>query len=75
MKKIISVLILLALVSMVFINGCGTPSDEGTGTTDQVSSDLGVDDITDDIDTMDVDDSDFDLTGLDDSLNEDLADL
>lgn len=69
MKKIISILCILLLFGVLFISGCGTPSEP----TDQVNEQLGVDDINNDLNIVDADDEDFNLDDI--NIEDDLGDL
>ena len=72
MKQITTILFILALVSMILITGCSQPSD--VSETGQAESQLGVDDIGNELDSLDADTEDFDLTDLD-NIDSDLGDL
>lgn len=71
MKKLIPILLILLLVGTFLINGCSSTS---TTDTSQYDSQLGVDDIGNELAILDADDSDYDLSDLD-NVATDLGDL
>ena len=78
MKKIIGILYVALFVSLlvgvVFLNGCGKNIVTPPIVDDVVDTQLGVDDIDNELNSLDVNEEDFDLTDLD-SMSEDLGDL
>jgi len=70
MKKIIPVLVVLVLVGFL-ISGCSTPV---TDNSDVFDSQLGIDDIGNELAILDADNLAYDLSDLDDIEN-DLSDL
>ena len=72
MKKIIPILLILLLIGTFLISGCSSTST--TTDTTQFDSQLGIDDIGNELAVLDADDSDFDLSDLD-NVESDLGDL
>ena len=72
MKKIIPILVILVLVGTLLISGCGGTSTIDTG--GEFDNQLGVNDINNELNILDADESDFDLSDLD-NIGSDLGDL
>jgi len=71
MKKIIPILVILVLVGTLLISGCGTSTIDTGG---EFDNQLGVNDINNELNILDADESDFDLSDLD-NIGSDLGDL